>query len=282
MGNARQASSARVDRDRLAGVEAELVFARRSPDEAAPSAIAPKAYTIPVVSYDVTIQNARPIVDELSLDREGFALVKHKISCADVREPALMRDRYLEEMVPFIKDYFKASKVVPKQDGVVLRRADQGSNPANMAPISKTAHSDYAPVAGPVLAAAENQAQGIPITAYSRLMIIQAWRVLSPPPQDFPLTVCDASTIPERDMLVVDYGRGEPGWHKSWSIFHDPAHRWYYFPEMTSDEFIMWKGYDSETHYNVRSAHTAFDARPAHPDAIPRESVEARFFVYYD
>ncbi|MDI3567435.1 CmcJ/NvfI family oxidoreductase [Bradyrhizobium sp. Arg816] len=282
MGNATQASPARVDRDRLAGVPAQLVFARRSSDEAAPAAIAPKAYSIPVVSYDVTIRNARPIVDELSLDKEGFALIKHKISCTDVRDPNLMRDRYLEEMVPFIKDYFKASRVVPKRNGVVLRRADQGANPANMAPISKTAHSDYAPIAGPVLAAAESQEQGIPITAYSRLMIIQAWRVLSPPPQDFPLTVCDASTIPDRDMLVVDYGRNEPGWHKSWSIFHSPAHRWYYFPEMTADEFIMWKGYDSATHYNVRSAHTAFDDRHTYPNAIPRESVEARFFVYYD
>lgn len=279
MGNATRVSSVQVDRDHLKSVQAQLMFARRSADEKAPVAIPPAAYEIPMVNYDVNIRDARPIADELSLDTEGFVLVRHKISCAGVRDPEIMRDKYLEEMVPFLKNYFNASQVIPKRAGVVLRRAGTGSN---LAPISKTAHSDYAPIMGPVLAAAENQEQGISIRSYSRMMIIQAWRVLSAPPQDYPLALCDASTIHDDDMVVVDFNRNKPGWHKSWSVCFNPDHRWYYFPEMTPDELILWKGYDSATHFNVRSTHTAFDDRRTYPNANPRESVEARFFVYYD
>lgn len=280
MENVKRASSTPVDRDRLACVQGQIVYARRTPDEKAPAVVTPSYYEIPLVSYDVAVRNARPLVDELSLDKEGFTLVRHKTSCANVRDPEIMRDRYLEEMVPFIKDYFHASQVVPKRNGVVIRRADGSSGTG--APISKTAHVDYAPVAGPMLAAAENQEQGIPIRPYSRLMVIQAWRALSPPPQDFPLVLCDAATIVDTDMVVADYSRNEPNWHKSWSLHFNPDQRWYYFPEMTADELILFKGYDSATHYNLRSAHTAFDDRHAYPNAKPRESVEARFFVYYD
>src|SRR5262249_19287760 len=62
---------------------------------------------------------------------------------------------------------------------------------------------------------------------------------------------------------------------------YNPAQRWYYFPEMTADEVILFKGYDSESHYQPRAAHSAFDNRRKHPDATPRASIEGRFFVYF-
>lgn len=276
----RASSKERVDRDKLECVRGQMGFARRSPAETAPEIVVPNyANDMRFLSYEVTIRNARPIVEELSLDREGFTLVHHKTPCADVRDPAVMRDKYLEEMVPFIKNYFNASWVMPSRRGVVVRSAGMSSN---LAPVASTAHIDYALIAAPVIAATVNQEQGIPIRPYSRMMIIHAWRALSSPPQDFPLACSDAGTILDTDLIVTDYDRNGPMWHKTCQLCFNPGIRWYYFPEMTPDELILFKGYDSEDNCNARSGHTAFDNRRAYPNAKPRESVEARFFVYYD
>jgi hypothetical protein len=273
-------STVRPTRDGLESVQGKIAFARRSVDEKAPVVSFPRYEEIPMVSYDVSVRNARPIVEELSLDREGFALVQHKTACANERDPEIVCDRYLEEMVPFIKDYFKATWVVPRRDGVIVRFAGK-SAVAGVRGTAGMAHIDYAPISAPVLAARENQVQGIPIRAYSRLMIIQAWRALSPPPQDFPLAFCDSSSVVDTDILVHHYTSDVGSQWKSALLHYSPLHRWYYLPDMMPDELFLFKGYDSNENCNAQAAHTGFDNRGAYPDARPRESIEARFYVYF-
>ncbi|MGY2843427.1 hypothetical protein ACVIWU_006696 [Bradyrhizobium sp. USDA 4509] len=290
MGNAKQASqTAKANRDNLESVQGQINFARRTSDEKAPEVALSKLFPNmlfghihnppAMVSYDITIRNARPIVNELSLDREGFTLIQHKTSCANSRDPEVMHNRHLEEMIPFIKNYFNASWVVARRQGVISRSAVGSSIPTVKEPIV-WAHIDYAPIVGPVIAAIASQSQGVPIRSYSRLMIIQTWQALSPPPQDFPLAFCDGASVHDTDIDVVDYTF--LGDELKLGIVHfNPAQDWYYFPEMSADELILFKSYDSEARCNPMTAHSAFDNRRAHPSAKPRESLEARFFVYY-
>ncbi|SDD32467.1 hypothetical protein SAMN05216337_10106 [Bradyrhizobium brasilense] len=280
-------STAQVDRDQLPAVHGKIAFVRRSAGEQAPEIVVPSSAES-MVSYNVTIRDARSIVSDLSLEREGFVLIQKKVSATIEHAPEVMRDKYLEEMVPFIRDYFNASWVVPKRDAVVIRSVGESSVPSAEKSSGLVrpypagfAHIDYAPIAGPVMAAREDQLQGIPIRAYSRLMIIQTWHALSEPPQDFPLAFCDGSSVVDTD-LVESVFSGYGIRHKTWLVHYSPLHRWYYFPEMNSDEFALFKGYDSEDAYNPRSPHAAFDNRCAYPNAKPRKSVEARFFVYYE
>lgn len=66
---------------------------------------------------------------------------------------------------------------------------------------------DYSRVAGPMMAAREDQIQGNTIRPYSRLMIIKAWHILSPPLQDFPLAVCDGCSMLDDDVLQINYNK---------------------------------------------------------------------------
>ncbi|WP_342709979.1 CmcJ/NvfI family oxidoreductase [Bradyrhizobium sp. B124] len=281
-----------VDRDKLDSVQGRMGFARRSPDEKALAVVAPSpGYDFPKVVYDVTIRNMRPVVDELSFEKEGFIILRHELSCLNERDPDLLSKKYLEEMVPLLKDYFKASWVQTADLGGINLRSLGGegffTRPTDdtKSGIRKTgtshAHIDYSPVGGPMIAARDCQLQGIEIRAYSRLMIIQAWQALSPPPQDHPLTFCDAGSIEAGDLVEVDY-RGHGVTHKSWALRHNPSHRWYYLPDMTHDEIYLFKGYDSADHHHRWSAHSTFENRGAYPDAKPRASIESRFFVYYE
>jgi hypothetical protein len=272
-----------VNRNELTTVHGSILFSRRSLDEKAPEGFAP-GYTQPLVSYDVPIRDARPVLNELSLHREGFTLIRHKTTCADVRDPEVMRKKYLEEMVPFIKSYFNASWVIPRRDGVILRTSGGRYVAEKIRGPASTAHVDYAPVAAPVVAAMEDQLQGIKTRSYSRMLIIQAWRALSEPPQDFPLAVCDNTTLAVPDICSHSWSpKQEPGYtFRSSLIQYDAGQRWYYFPKMAGDDLILFRIYDSEIHFNSGAAHSSFDNRRADPDAKARESVEARFFVYFD
>src|SRR5436305_13839993 len=104
---AQAASTTRLARDRLDRVLGEMAFARRSPHEAASEFVLKGYEHVAMVKYDIPIHDARPIASGFSLDREGFVLVSHNVSCADEPDPKVIADRYLAEMLPFIKDYFK-------------------------------------------------------------------------------------------------------------------------------------------------------------------------------
>lgn len=291
MGNAVRASSTPpINRDHLQCVQGEIAFARRTWEETAPEVVTPE-FDQPLLRYDVTVRNARPIANELSLDREGFALIQHRISCPSERDPEILRGNYLKEMVPFIKNYFDASWVVPQLHGGIIfcsaggrfmtSTAEERDHDQVRRDLAGFAHIDYSPIAGPMIAAREDQLQGVQIRPYSRLLIIQAWHVLSPGSQEFPLAFCDGASVFDTDLAAAMYARHGMT-HKTWLLHYNPFQRWYYFPNMTQDEFVISKGYDSEDNWNPRSAHSAFSDRHDHPDVSPHESIEARFFVYYD
>lgn len=287
MGKAQRASSTtHINRDQLESVQGAFNFARRAPDEKAPEVVVSKYEKLPTVSYNVPVRNARPIVNELSLDREGFQIVQHKTAFANERDPEIMREGYLDEMASFIQSHLKAAWVVPVRQHLIVRSAQKSSIPGVRLAGAGLVHIDYAPISVPMAAAAECQIRGVPIRPYTRLMLIQAWRVLSPPPQDFPLAFCDASSVRESDVLSLDFvanARNLPGSaFKSCVVRYSPDQRWYYFPEMSPDEFILFKGYDSNSHYKIWTPHSGFDNRHTYPNAKYRESVEARFFVYFD
>ncbi|MCK1668941.1 hypothetical protein IVA91_29300 [Bradyrhizobium sp. 153] len=236
-----------------------------------------------MVTYNVTIRNARAILDELSLDREGFTLIQHNIPSADdgrEDDPEITCHKHLEEMASFIKQFFNASWVVPRKKGAIVHSASGSSIPAVTKP-GEPARIDCAPIASPMLAALENQAQGIPIGSYSRLMIIHSWRALFPPPQACALAICDAATVLDTDFVVLDYTSDAGAPYKSCILNYNPRECWYYFPEMKPNELILFKGYDSEENCNARTAHAVFQNRREYLNAKLRRSMQASFFVYY-
>ena len=111
------------------------------------------------------------------------------------------------------------------------------------------------------------------------------WRAITPPPQDFPLAVCDAQSVSATDEVTVTAITAELQGdivHDTMSYVHNPAHRWYYFPDMTLDEVIVFKSGDSDHTGAVRVAHTAF-TDPTCPPGVPtRASVEMRALAVFD
>jgi hypothetical protein len=114
-----------------------------------------------------------------------------------------------------------------------------------------------------------------------RVQIVNLWRPIKEPLRDSPLAMCDADTLAPEDLIASDLiypdRRGE-----TYSVNYSASHRWFYFPEMTVDEALLLKCYDSEIDGRARFCpHTAFVDPTTPPDAPPRESIELRTLVFH-
>jgi hypothetical protein len=250
------------------------------------------------VMRECRFHDARPIVDELSLDREGFRLVRHDSALARSGDVELLRREwrpYVEELAPVIRQVMGASYVLPRtasNTGLVVRSAtkiDPGQpfhyvrNKGGIEVPYPNVHLDYTEASALNLARAEHHHRGLPERRYSRLIIIQAWQAISPPPQDRPLALMDASTLEAADTFTTlpdpdpdDYSGDaiRPRY-----VVFNPAQRWHYFSNMVASDLVIFKGYDSAN--AATPPHGSF-LNQAVAGAHPRESVESRFFVYYD
>jgi hypothetical protein len=64
-------------------------------------------------------------------------------------------------------------------------------------------------------------------------------------------------------------------------FLHSPDHRWWYFPDMTRDEILLFALNDSDQSRAWRVPHTAFHD-PTAGATEPRHSIEFRTIAYFE
>ena len=116
------------------------------------------------------------------------------------------------------------------------------------------------------------------------MAMYNAWRAVSPPPQDIPLAVCDARSVrPEDEVTIraVSLERSGEITHDTTGYRHNASHRWYYYPDMTRDEVLVFKSHDTDPGRCGGVPHTAF-ADPSCPARVAtRASVEVRALALF-
>ena len=114
-----------------------------------------------------------------------------------------------------------------------------------------------------------------------RVQVINLWRPIRGPLRDAPLAVCDARSVAPGDLVPSDLVyRDRVG--ETYGVTYNPAHRWFYVPDMQPDEALLLKCFDSATDGRARFApHTAFEDPTAPADVPPRESIEIRTLVFH-
>lgn len=228
---------------------------------------------------------------ETVLDREGFVLVPHTSAVPDfhaVEEDPAIDQLYLEEMEAFVAELTGATWVLMLGGGKKRygeSATDRLEGLANARP-ARYVHGDVTDVSGPELAAGMAQGTpGVDLDEFSRWAMYNVWRAITPPPQDFPLAVCDARTIEPQDELTVTAvtemrGVGELRFATA-GYLPNPRHRWCWFRDMTPEEVLVFKTHDTDPSRAHRVAHTAF-TDPTCPDDTPtRASVEIRALALF-
>ena len=229
--------------------------------------------------HRMSIQNGRLHANELSLERNGFVFVEHKTAVKDFFDRQQLETVYYREVEQLIKTQSGAARVVLFDH--TLRSGDEAEREERLIrePVL-SAHNDYTEWSGPqrVRDLLPDEAETL---LQRRFAIIQVWRAINQPIQSNPLAVADASSVAPSDLLVAE--RRYPNRvGQTYRLLYNPAHRWFYFPEMRRDEALVFKVYDSEKDGRARfTPHTSFNDPGTPPGAPPRQSIEARALAFF-
>jgi len=216
----------------------------------------------------------------LALDRAGFVLLHHDSAVADFYDDAEIARVYTPEIEALVKAATGAVRVLVfdytrRSDSQATQAARKIRDPASIV------HNDYTERSAPrrlrdLLPAAEAER-----LLKGRVAVVNVWRPIRGPVTTTPLALCDAASVAPGDLVASERrAKGRVG--EIQQALYNPAHRWYWFPDMRPDEAVLIKTYDSATDGRARyTLHTAFRNPTAAPDAAPRESIEARCFVFF-
>ena len=235
------------------------------------------------IEVSVPVHDGRPLEGRTSLDREGFAFVRHPTAVSDFHDAAAIKSSYFEESARLVRSITGASKVVTF-DYNLRHAAASGRDSKGISQPVRRVHNDFTADSGGRRAREELLAIGEDAERLlkHRFAIINVWRPIRGPVQDSPLAVCDASTVDPQDLVVSDLVYRDRVGH-TYSVAYSPRHRWFYFPKMRVDEALLIKSFDSETGGGTArfAPHTAFDDPSSPPGAAPRESIEVRTLALF-
>jgi len=230
----------------------------------------------------VPIYDGRRRSEDFGLNREGFLLTDHASAVADFYDDDEIAKVYEIEVKTLVKkmtgaarleifDHTRRSSSLEVQKDRTVRES------------ASIIHNDYTARSGPKRLRdhfAQNPGEAEKLLS-RRFAIVNVWRSIRGTVRNAPLALCDASSVASKDLVsVTRQARDRVG--EIQQALYNPAHRWYYFPQMRQDEALLIKTFDSETDGRARfTIHTSFEDPTAPADAPPRESIETRCFVFF-
>ena len=234
-----------------------------------------------IEEHTVPIGNMRKIADTLSIDREGFELLRHTTAVKDLYDDDAVDNQYYPEIEALLGQRFDADRVVIFD---ATRRSDGDTGAANRDGVrgpARRVHVDYTVKSGPqrvkdILGVAE--AARLAATG-ARIIQVNVWRSIRGPVRRAPLALADASSARPEELIATDQvfpDRVGEIYH----VAHAASQRWYFAPCMTPDEVLLIKGWDSLDDGRAQfTPHGAFELPGTDDTAPPRESIEVRTLV---
>ncbi len=203
--------------------------------------------------------------------------------CRDFRDEAEVARVHPPEVAELLRRETGADEVVVTGKGIL--RFSERSPLSGKLFNSQPARFIHIDISDPTAKefAARSQPQG---RTPRRFAHYNVWRVVTAPPQDVPLAVCDARSLAPQDLVGADAVFDAPGGAPEWSfegllVRHNPAHRWCYFAGMHPGEALIFKTNDSDPGEPHHIAHTAFDDPSCPAQAGPRASIEMRAVAFW-
>jgi hypothetical protein len=243
---------------------------------------------LPLLERSVHIEDLRHGTGGTALSNEGFVLVPHTTAMVDFLDVEERRQVYLPELELLILHLTGAAKTMALGSSVVRRsERSAGFTAPGTTVLGRFVHSDYSPNPEgslywlnrilPPEEAARREAR--------RYAIYNVWRVLSEPPQDAPLALCDLRSLSAGDRVFCDCVNdptNAPEQRFELSLYRfNPAQRWGYFSNMTRAEALVFKGFDTEGTWSGGVPHAAFDDPKCPADAPARESIDERVIAFF-
>ncbi len=217
------------------------------------------------------------------LDVNGFSLEEFRPSHDDWKDDAAIRAHFYPEVVDLVKRCAGAKQVVVFDHTIRAMRNEKQQTAetatTQRAPVMLV-HCDYTAHSGPtrVRQLMGGEAEDL---LRRRVAFYNVWKPLHRKVEERPLAMCDVVSASQKDFVTMALRYRERN-GEIYVMSHAPRHDWVYFPEMTPDQVVFLKTYESETDGRARFVgHSAFIDPTTRPDAPFRESVEIRTMAFF-
>jgi len=257
-------------------------------------------------SVPVPLHDMRPVADTLSIDREGFALTRIDSGVADYTDTEAVERLWkpaVEDMILGVAGGRWA--VLFAGPNIRYSEAHEGSVSTSVSAPARAVHSDLPgnfaydlmnrqPVTDEAVRVLRER---LGDREPRRWRIFNIWQMLSEPPQDCTLTLCDRSSLEFADIVEGQGFFDEPEKPRNEILSRDaasadfnitflrenPRQRWCFFADMEPDEAIVFSTFDpSAGPDRARVPHGAVDLPNSGRRSIPRNSIEIRALVVYE
>jgi hypothetical protein len=229
--------------------------------------------------HKVAIHSARPLIETLSLDLQGFELALGPTAVRDFDDAAELKRTYDQEVAGLVLAKTGASQALVF-DHTVRRIGGDDSSAGKRAPVY-VVHNDYTNWSGP-----QRVRDLLPETDAAwalkrRFAIVNVWRSINGPVVDTPLAFADARTVEDADWIATDLKYPDRT-GEVYRVAFNPDHGWFYVPNLQPDEILLLKTFDSATDGRARyMPHTAFADPATVPGTEKRASIESRVLVFW-
>ncbi|MDG2205801.1 MAG: CmcJ/NvfI family oxidoreductase [Alphaproteobacteria bacterium] len=228
----------------------------------------------------VPIYDGRTVANELTLDANGFEFHNRPTAVTDFLDKGQIETVYNPEVEKIVAAATGASRVIVFDHTLRVADEEMRTTQKLREPV-RVVHNDYTDKSGPQRVRDLLPPDEAEAALGKRYVYVNVWRSIGGAVEEAPLGICDAQSITEGDMILMDlkYDDRVGEIHRA---KYNPDHRWVYFPQMEPNELILLKCYDTETDRARWTAHTAFDDPTSPADAAPRQSIETRTIAFYD
>lgn len=214
-------------------------------------------------AHTVKIENLRGKESSVTLDANGFQFIsgtqpKHTRFVDDEE----IKREYYTESEELLKKVTGASRVVffdhsqypifvrlidawANREPLAIRRSNPNQtedSPDKRMPVSQV-HVDQTTASAIARVHRHLPAEDVPELLKHRFQLINLWRPISHPAYEFPLALCDYSTVePKRDLVPTTLKYPDHDGETN-SVKFSPEHRWKYVRGMRPDEAVLIKWY---------------------------------------
>ena len=234
-------------------------------------------------AHEMAITDGWSRADRFSLDHEGFAFREFRHPFDRFEDDEAVRSQFYESVAEFVRSSVGAKRVMVF-DHTIRSKVNEQQQTAEHTTTQRApvmiVHCDYTPVSGPLRVSQllPGEAEGL---LKRRVAFFNFWKPLKRRVEEKPLAMCEVTSATQDDMIKMSLRYRD----RTGEIFvmrHSPAHRWWYFPDMTPENVILLKTYESETDGRARFlGHSAFEDPNTPPNALVRESIEIRTMAFF-
>jgi hypothetical protein len=275
---------------------------------------------------EIPVWNGRE--SKLDFEKNGFILTDHSYHHIDYYDEDAVVTKYYQDICDFVKLKTGAKVVyafdhnIRSSDVNSWMNKETNANVPNRAVGSKVqspasiVHGDFTLTSAPLRMNLLTQPPRINDTwkkqtnkalidpekfidlkrSTSKYAFINVWRNIDTEPViDMPLALCDASTTTKDDLIAFEV-RYADRVGENYLSRYSPKHKWFYFPQMTRDECIIFKVWDSLGAEFLKQniacddqnqfpscfcLHSAFRDPTAPSECRKRQSIEIRTIAFF-